>query len=318
MNSTLLSIVIPVYNVERYLATCLDSVVGAERDKVEIIVVNDGSTDNSLVVCNEYEKKYDNVRVICQDNQGLSGARNTGIQNATGEYILFLDSDDFLKAGVLSRIITDIIKMKKDFFLGRAYQYYADTNIYNLCQIDYLSLKCEAPSQYFLDLHKKNDFWFAAWLIVINRRFLLDNGLFFKTGIYHEDELWVPSVFAKANSIGFLNYGFYCYRMDREGSIVASPKIKREFDKLVVVDELAKLIGKDKSSTLMIKDRISSLVFGIVLSLKHFFDNPDLPNLEKELSVHLPLMNYGKYRVPYWLCRVLGVRTTSKIIKMVL
>ena len=117
MNSTLLSVIIPVYNVEMYLATSLDSVVGAEGDNVEIIIVNDGSTDNSLVVCNDYEKKYDNVRVICQENQGLSGARNTGILNATGEYILFLDSDDFLKSGELSRIITDISKEKKDFFL---------------------------------------------------------------------------------------------------------------------------------------------------------------------------------------------------------
>lgn len=318
MNSTLLSIVIPVFNVEKYLTTCLDSVVGSERHNVEVIVVNDGSTDNSLVVCNDYDKKYDNVRVICQENQGLSGARNTGIQNAAGEYILFLDSDDFLKGGELSRIITDISKERKDFFLGRAYQYYADTNTYNLCQIDYLSLKYDTPCQYFMDLHKKNDFWFAAWLIVINRQFLLDNDLFFKTGIYHEDELWVPSVFVKANSMGYLNYGFYCYRMDREGSIVASPKIKREFDKLVVVDELTKLIGKDRTSTLMIKDRISSLVFGIVMSLRHFTDNPDLPYLEKELSVHLPLMNYGKYQVFYWLCKILGLRTTSKIIKMAL
>lgn len=318
MNNKLLSIVIPVYNVEKYLATCLDSVVGYNDDNVEIIIVNDGSTDNSLHLCQKYKSNYDKIILIDQANQGLSGARNTGIMNATGDYILFLDSDDFIREGTLDSIINDINRNRRDFYLGRAYQYYAESKTTNLCQLDYTTIPYSSPCQFFLDLHKKTEFWFAAWLLVINRKFLLENNLFFKTDIYHEDELWVPSVFAKAQSMGFLNYGFYCYRMDREGSIVASPKIKREFDKLIVVDELSKLIGNDKTSTLMIKDRLSSLVFGIVISLWHFTDNPDFTKLEKVLSAHLSLMNYGKYKAFYFLCKMIGLKYASILIKKVL
>lgn len=318
MEQNTLSIIIPVYNVEGYIKECLESIVHFDDNELEIIIVNDGSTDGSLIICEDYEKKYNNIRVITQKNQGLSGARNTGIKNATGEYILFLDSDDFMEEGVLSCIINDLKSDKKDFYLGRAYQYFADTKTFNLCQIDYKTVPYSKPCQYFLELHKNSDFWFAAWLLVINRQFLLDNNLFFKTGIYHEDELWVPTVFVKSNNMGFLNYGFYCYRMDREGSIVASPKIKREFDKLIVVDELSKLIGNDRTSALMIKDRLSSLVFGIVMSLWHFTDNPDYPRLENELSSHLPFLNYGKYKALYYLIKLFGLKITSKIIKLVL
>ena len=106
--------------------------------------------------------------------------------------------------------------------------------------------------------------------------------------------------------------------MDREGSIVASPKIKREFDKLIVVDELSKFVGDEKTTDLMIKDRLSSLVFGLVMSLCQFTDNPNYSKLEKEVSVRLSVMNYGKYRFFYLLCKILGLRITSKIIKMVI
>lgn len=313
----ILSIIIPVYNVESYIKECLDSIVKYIGNDVEIIIVNDGSTDGSLIICEDYESKYNDVRVITQTNQGLSGARNTGIKYSQGDYILFLDSDDFLKESTLKSIIADINKEEKDFYLGRAYQYYADTNTYNLCQLDYTSLNYCSPCQFFLDLHRKKEFWFAAWLLVINRQFLLENNLFFKTGIYHEDELWVPTVFVKAHNMGFLNYGFYCYRMDREGSIVASPKIKREFDKLIVVDELSKLISNDGIATKMIKDRQSSLVFGIVLSLWRFTENSDYIKLEKMLENHLPMMNYGKYRSFYFFSKILGFNLISRIIKMV-
>ena len=88
------SVIIPVYNVEKYLERCLDSVVTQDYNDFEVIIVDDGSTDESGEICDRYAKEYDNIRVIHQSNMGLSGARNTGIKNSGGEYILFLDSDD--------------------------------------------------------------------------------------------------------------------------------------------------------------------------------------------------------------------------------
>ena len=90
------TVVIPVYNVEKYLKKCVDSVITQNFNDFEIILVDDGSTDNSGVLCDDYASKYEFISVIHQENKGLGGARNTGIEAANGEYILFLDSDDFL------------------------------------------------------------------------------------------------------------------------------------------------------------------------------------------------------------------------------
>ena len=90
-----ISIVIPVYNVEKYLRECLDSVIVQSYRNKEVILVNDGSTDNSIEICEEYDMKYPFIKLINKKNGGLSDARNVGILNSTGEYILFLDSDDY-------------------------------------------------------------------------------------------------------------------------------------------------------------------------------------------------------------------------------
>ena len=100
-----LSIIVPVYNTEEYLKECLDSVTPQLTDDMEVILVNDGSTDGSQKICEEYQEKYSQVRLINQQNQGLSAARNTGIHEAVGDYLLFIDSDDFIATSVLRDLI---------------------------------------------------------------------------------------------------------------------------------------------------------------------------------------------------------------------
>ena len=94
MENELISIVVPVYNVEKYLMDCVESLLVQTYKYIEIILVDDGSSDGSALICDEYEKKYDTVRVIHKTNGGLSDARNTGLKNAAGRYICFIDSDD--------------------------------------------------------------------------------------------------------------------------------------------------------------------------------------------------------------------------------
>ena len=95
------SIVIPVYNVEKYLKQCLESVVNQTLDKIEVICINDGSTDNSLNILKEYEKKYNNIIIIDQENKGPGFARNIGMKRASGKYIYFLDSDDYIELNAM-------------------------------------------------------------------------------------------------------------------------------------------------------------------------------------------------------------------------
>lgn len=316
--SVTLSIIVPVYNVENYLDQCLKSITSYKgEDKIEIIIVNDGSTDNSLEICRDYSNKYSNITIVSQKNQGLSEARNTGIRTARGKYLLFLDSDDFLYDDIIYRLLDDIHDKYKDMFFGRSYKYYGDYEKMELSQIDYDFKEEISPDISFEKLNNINNFWFAAWLVIVNREFLLRNNLFFKKGILHEDELWVPSVFIKASSIGYLNYGFYCYRLNREGSIVSKPNIKRDFDKLIVADELRVLYGKNNVADKIIKDRSGAIVYGLVRSLYKHKNNKLYNQLKKKVNNHIAMLNNGKYRPVYLMCRILGVSLTSKILSKI-
>ena len=109
MKKIKLSIIIPVYNVEKYLSICLDSVLAQDLKNIEVIMVDDGSTDNSGEICDKYSNKYSNFIAIHQKNKGLSGARNTGIKKSKGEFLMFIDSDDFINKNVsLNSIVNNL------------------------------------------------------------------------------------------------------------------------------------------------------------------------------------------------------------------
>ncbi|MDE7081547.1 MAG: glycosyltransferase [Muribaculaceae bacterium] len=317
MATPLLSIVIPVYNVEAYLRQCLDSVLKSDgAQDCEVILVNDGSTDSSPEICREYASHYSNVRLVNQPNQGLSEARNTGIRHATGKYILFLDSDDFLYEGSLKYILSNIERSTTDIFLGRAYKYYQDTDTYRLSQKDYVPLAGKKPAEAFLTLISGNDFWFAAWLVIIEREFLLSHNLFFMKGIYHEDELWVPSVFMTAATIGFMNKGFYCYRLNRAGSIVSKPNIKLLFDKLIVGEKLEEFASRSNICAEIVHTRQASLELGCIYNARPYVLNPRYDELCRNIRLHVEWLTYGKYSWIRILIKVLGIRGVIKMLSL--
>lgn len=313
----LISIIIPVYNVEAYINDCMSSILKQNTENVEIIMVNDGSKDSSLSICEKYAEQNECISVYSQTNQGLSAARNTGISKAKGKYILFLDSDDCLADSCLDRLKNDLKENESDIYLGRSLRFIDGTKDYTLCQVDYSQFNNQNPAVCFAELNKTEGFWFAAWLVIIKKDFLLEHNLYFRNGIYHEDELWVPTVFARAKTLKFLNYGFYCYRVGRAGSIVFSHKIKREFDKLIVVDELNRLYNISIESKEMIGERSSSLVFGIILSLVNYKKDSSYEDLLKSVKLRLPYIKCRKYKPVYTLCRFFGVALTSIILNYV-
>lgn len=113
----LVSIIIPVYNVQEYLRKCLDSVINQTYKNLEIIIVNDGSTDNSFSICKEYAKKDPRIILLSQENRGLSNARNTGIKKISGNYIYFVDSDDWLRLDAIEESIALAIEYDADLSL---------------------------------------------------------------------------------------------------------------------------------------------------------------------------------------------------------
>ena len=124
-----LSIIVPIYNVEKYLRQCLDSIYKIENIKKEIILVNDGTKDNSGEIINEYYKKYKEItKVIEQENSGLSSARNTGLKNAMGKYIYFIDSDDYLDNEKFEILFSNVNTKDLDILVGGLNFFYEDTN----------------------------------------------------------------------------------------------------------------------------------------------------------------------------------------------
>lgn len=312
----LISIIIPVYNVKKYLSECLNSVISQMTDEIEIILVNDGSTDGSDEICKEYENKYSYIKVIEQKNLGLSEARNTGINIASGMYLVFLDSDDYLNIEAISRIKQIIKNRNVDVILGKAAVYNEDSKTINVSTIDYgNNCSKNTPIELFAELNNNSHFWFAAWLLIVKKEFLIQNGLYFKKGLLHEDELWVPQVFLNADSFEVLNYDFYIYRTKRSGSIVNDYNIKREFDKFVIIDELTSYINETnlvKSN--FIKSRIAALQFGVMVHSKYYRDNERYNELLGYIKENVKYLYYSKYKVIFILCKLFGVKVVLKLL----
>ncbi|MGC9151785.1 MAG: glycosyltransferase [Microbacter sp.] len=212
----LFSVVIPIYNVAPYLRQCLDSVINQNDSDYEIICVNDGSTDNSLSILEEYKKQYPHITLISQENRGLSAARNAGIWAATGDYILFLDSDDWLEKDALQILHNHIAGEDMLCFNGRRYfedgtkeEPDAGISESHLTGWDYYN-------KYALVSRK---FHFVSVVLRLYRKqFLLDHKLFFEEGIYHEDNLFTPIVCYYAQNVKVIPDCLYVYRI-RQTSI---------------------------------------------------------------------------------------------------
>ncbi len=247
-----ISVIVPVYNVEKYLNKCMTSLLNQHYTDMEIIIVDDKSTDSSLSIAKGY-KKYKNIKVISKEkNSGLSDSRNIGIREASGKYIMFLDSDDYVEDDCFFKI-QEIVKEEHepDIVYFGYYEEYEDTNIKNV-KYGYVSSRNHAYTGEefaFAELRKRN-LYAAACFGIYKRELLMKNKLFFESGILHEDELWTPQVILNADKVYTSDYVFYHY-LRRKGSITRSgDKTKHGKDMLYICKKLDKVSKTIKVSRL--------------------------------------------------------------------
>ena len=219
------SIIVPVYNVENYLSECLDSLILQDYSNFEIIVVNDCSTDNSLSICKKYQAISNQVCLInLKENQGLSNARNAGILNAKNEYLIFLDSDDYIDINALSRIneFLNSCDEKLEVIATR----YITKILDNTTRVRAISFseKTMSGDDFFLMQFDNHTFYTSVWANIYSKNFIQKHSIYFKFGILHEDHEWLPRILSKALKIKIIDYGYYFYRT-REGSIMTNPNI---------------------------------------------------------------------------------------------
>ena len=296
----LLSIIIPVYNVEAYLAECLDSVCSQIVDGCEVIAVNDGSTDNSREILSEYKIKYPKLIIIDQKNKGLSGARNTGMAHACGKYLYFLDSDDYLLPNAIKNIIHSINDTDDDVIGFNALT--NGDNVYipsfNVSDVPKTGI------DFYVDFYTENGFYpyFNVWLYVYKKSFLEGNNLIFKEGFYHEDVLFSMCVFYYATKIFGNNIQLCNYRQHRDGSICTNVKLKNLMDKSIICRELDIFYRAQKFQNVYFYNTIFHTYLYTILQgvnngyyaqRKQFFNKEDIAIMKKGIM--------NKYELKLWI-----------------
>ncbi|WP_145495631.1 glycosyltransferase [Yersinia bercovieri] len=218
------SIIVPVYNCETYLAELLDSLRSQVGVSFEIIAVNDGSTDSSPEMLADTARNESRLVIINQANQGLSAARNAGIARATGQWIAFVDGDDWLAPNALQRWLTQAKEQSLDLLIGNGYRFATDPAVQTAAPLLHKQPWGEVlDGQQWIMRSVELDEWpHFAWLQLIRREVIIENQLAFIRDMVHEDILWTTQLARVARRVGFCQQPFYGYRTNPE-SITNSP-----------------------------------------------------------------------------------------------
>ena len=318
-----LSIIVPIYKVEQYLCKCVDSLINQDLPSgvYEIILVDDGSPDRCGEICDEYAASHSNVKVIHRENGGLSAARNSGVDVAQGQYIQFVDSDDYLEPNVLGNLVR---KMEEDELDILRFNYQNVDEEYKIFEpykvdklfVDYKDKVCGGITF----LTERLGYGCYAWQFIIKRE-LLENCLF-KEGIYFEDTEWTPRLLMKAGRVTSTNLMVYNYLM-REGSITQSvdEKKKRKVleDKLLLIDAMQEQM-KDVVDKRWFEGMIGQMVLSILgYVVSNYSSESNLVCKRLQMKGVFPLSSFHSTRAasrkirianmsPELLCWLLGKR----------
>ncbi|MBE6091229.1 MAG: glycosyltransferase [Clostridium beijerinckii] len=234
----LISVIVPVYNVEKYLPQCIDSILNQTEKNLEIILVDDGSLDNSGKICDEFSKKDDRIVVIHKKNNGLSSARNAGLEIAKGNYIGFVDSDDWLDKSMYEILLKLLKENNSDIsccdFFKTANSDGSIPHIDNEIINSYNNI--ESLNNFYNDLYTQT---VVAWNKLYKRELFKD--ISYPVGKIHEDEGTTYKLYYKANKITYTNMPLYYYRIT-PNSITTSKFNKKRLDIIDVYDEKVKFI----------------------------------------------------------------------------
>lgn len=227
-----ISIIVPVYNVEKEIHRCINSLINQTYSNIEIILVDDESPDSCPEICDLYKEKDQRIKVIHKKNGGLSSSRNAGLKIASGEYIMYVDSDDYIELDACQNFMNKLDE-NADFIVGECKEILDDNISYqkhtNLQDGTTYDIK-----EYIINSIQKSEWYAPAWLNLYKKDFLLKNNLFFKEGIFFEDMEMLPRLGMSAVNVQYRNLIFYNY-IKREGSITESSISMKKIDDIIDV-----------------------------------------------------------------------------------
>ena len=275
MNTPIISIIIPVYNVENYIRECLDSLLQQDLSACEVLCVNDGSTDGSLAILREYQATYPEfIKVYTQTNQGQAAARNKALDEAKGEFVVFLDSDDYYLPNAIATIMTHIKTYPHiDVFYWDCAVTTEGNRYYTLPHVSPVEQKVIEYYDWEYDQYTTTPAG-CVWGGAYRKAFLDMNHLRMRPGVYYEDELFIFSIFTcQGNVLALhLDQSFYYYRTGRDGSTVTSLREKNFKDRMTVTREMNNVLQQSQCITEARKHKIFSMYLqNIIEGYQHGF-----------------------------------------------
>ena len=308
-----LSIVVPVYNVEKYVRRCILSIINQNDNyfkDIELIIVNDGTEDQSVEKILDLVNSYDNITLVNQENKGLSEARNAGLALAKGDYIWFVDSDDWIEPNSLKKIYPYLDGVNDVVVLGA--QKVSDSSVESANVFFNKVKKMSGVDAYFYGIAQTH----TAQFSVYRKSFLEKNNLYFMSGIYHEDEEFCPKVSYLSKCIAYLPYTIYNLYVaigDGRQSITTVLKPKRAFDSLIVAGSLSNFVKVnvaeigiktffDSFISMVINNALSVIVKSSAEEQKRF--NKEFYSNYSHLSAHLARGAF-KYKLEALLLKML-------------
>ena len=321
-----ISVVVAVYNIEDYICECVDSIINQTIQPEEIILVDDGSTDRSSALCDEYAEKNTNIRVIHQKNAGLSAARNTGIEHAQGVWVYFVDGDDILAPDVIESFLAVLTAHEGDveFIQGRMTWFVDGSNNFKPDEV-YIPDEWTyfAKSQLVMARMLEEKGAFRMGIRGLYRRnFLIQNDLMFVPGLYSEDQEWTPRLFSLDVKMGSNENPGYLYREGRAGSIVTARKPEQVEVLFTLYQEWFDRFGNDSSLDVRFRNALKNEAArrSVEELYKHIerLDGEDLVTVEeivdryRDLFVPRESMAFRE-KVLSFFVRVFGARSAAKI-----
>lgn len=235
-----LSIIIPCYNIEKYIERCISSVL---NDNVELIIIDDGSTDKTLDICNDFKLKYDNIKVISIQNSGVSVARNIGLRHANGKYIWFIDGDDYIEKNIMQTIIDDLIIFDADVYCFA----------YNSVFPNYIKRSKSFSSGYQSDFFRDfllGKYDVSMWNKIVKKE-IISNIFFDKNIRINEDKLFCFEVFLNSKTVYYKDCAYYYYTQVREGNTKSVYFDNRYFDVLLVLHKMKLMIDRINNNDIL-------------------------------------------------------------------
>ncbi len=315
-DNCMFSIIVPVYNVEDYLEECVRSVLNQECTDFEIILVDDGSKDSSSAICDRFQKEYGCVKAFHKENGGLSSARNYGIRKATGKYIYFLDSDDYILTDALNTFLTYINKYDYPEIVSEngmcVYENGAIRRVENYEGGESFG-KVDGRTALLRFLEGVPHF--SACAKLYSREMWINKGFKFEEGITSEDLELTYKVVYEAKSIVMTGESYYVYRLNRDGSIMNKYKEKNIRDMFIVFDSWETYFQKKKCEKAVIKGMrrlLGDIYYNFVLSKLNEVETDNLHRLCTDTEAYLSYAGYGGRKYIIVLVKIFGIEGILK------